>query len=96
MNSYKCISCYFLKCHSFVWCLLSPFIIITGSEDKTVRVWSTVSGVVVVCFSDHQDTISQVLITSDNKRILSADFSNYMKLWKAESGEVSKFKDYFI
>lgn len=61
---------------------------VTGSEDKSVRVWSAGSGVVVVHFTDHTDVISNVLIASDNKRILSADFSNYMKLWKAESGEV--------
>ena len=61
-----------------------------GSEDKSVRVWSAGSGVVVVHFTEHSDVISNVLITSDNKRILSADFSNYMKLWKAESGEVRR------
>lgn len=62
------------------------FFCVSGSEDKTVRVWSLTLGLKVFVFSQHQASINSVFVTNDSKRILSVDCNGSHRLWHVESG----------
>ena len=53
-----------------------------------MKVWSLAASICVTSFNDHTEKISNIMTMSDNKRILSADLAETIKLWRAESGEV--------
>ena len=46
--------------------------IVTGAEDRTVRVWEVIPGKEKIRFSGHNEGVSDVKISRDGKMILSA------------------------
>ena len=43
----------------------------SGSEDKTVKLWNTNTGECIKTLSGHSDTVKSVNFSSDNKLIVS-------------------------
>jgi WD40 repeat protein len=80
--------------------------IVTGSADKTIRIWNAESGeelkrigktVMVfgasVNLSGHTDRIYSVTLSPDGKKILSGSWDNTTRIWDAETGkELKKMK----
>jgi WD40 repeat protein len=60
--------------------------IITGSYDKTVRVWDTKSGREIAALHGHEGEVMSVAITPDGRRIISGSFDKTVRVWEAESG----------
>jgi WD40 repeat protein len=61
--------------------------ILTASTDKTAKLWSAVSGKLIVSF-DHQDTVYRAAFSRDGARILTASADHSAKLWDAVSGKL--------
>jgi WD40 repeat protein len=59
--------------------------IVSGSVDRTVRVWDAESGVELLCLRGHESTVTRVAFSPDGRRIVSG--SGTMRVWDAESGE---------
>jgi predicted oxidoreductase (fatty acid repression mutant protein) len=61
--------------------------ILTGSSDKTAKLWDAVSGKLTGSF-DHQDAVIHVAFSSDGTRILTASADKTAKLWDTISGKL--------
>jgi hypothetical protein len=63
---------------------------LSGSHDKTVRLWDVESGRLVRTFVGHWDTVLSVAFTPDGKRALSGSDDKTLRLWDVESGRLSR------
>ena len=61
--------------------------IASGSEDKTVKIWSVESGECVTTFNGHSLSVSSVSFSPDGASIVSGSHDNTVKVWSVESGE---------
>jgi len=53
--------------------------IVSGSNDKTIKLWDIKSGEEIRTFEGHSDSVNSVVITPNGKYIVSG--SNDIKLW---------------
>jgi APAF-1 helical domain/WD domain, G-beta repeat len=60
--------------------------IISGSDDKTVRVWDAESGTELACLSGHEHEVLSVSMGASGRRIVSGSRDKTVRLWDAESG----------
>ena len=65
--------------------------VVSGSVDKTVRVWSLESGEQVRQLSGHTGTVRSVCVTADGKYVVSGSADNTVRVWSLESGEFIRF-----
>jgi len=61
--------------------------IVSGSEDRTVRVWDGETGAELRCLRGHQDWVWSVALSADGCRIVSGSRDRTVRLWDAASGE---------
>ncbi|MFH1197783.1 MAG: NB-ARC domain-containing protein [bacterium] len=61
--------------------------VVSGSEDKTLRVWEIESSECLRTLEGHTDTVSSVSITPDGKRAVSGSWDKTLRVWDIESGE---------
>ncbi|KAI8591759.1 hypothetical protein BDZ88DRAFT_449765 [Geranomyces variabilis] len=62
-------------------CNPSGSILVSGSTDKSVRVWDYRTKACVMRLQGHQDNIRSLLVSDDGQRILSASCDQTVKLW---------------
>lgn len=60
----------------------------SGSEDKTVNVWSLALGSIVTTFKGHNTFVTSVTFLMDSRRIISADRESCLFVWMADSGTI--------
>ncbi|KIJ07613.1 hypothetical protein PAXINDRAFT_48057, partial [Paxillus involutus ATCC 200175] len=60
--------------------------LVTGSDDKTLRIWERKMGVVEVLHG-HTDTVQDVDVSRNGKMIVSGSHDRTIRIWNAESGE---------
>ena len=60
--------------------------LVTGSGDKTVKLWHLSTGAEIRTFSGHEEEVTAVAISPDGSKILSGDKKGMIKLWDALSG----------
>jgi len=61
--------------------------IVSGSIDKTVKVWDADSGAERATLKGHTDWVTSVSFSPDGRRIVSGSHDNTVKVWDAESGQ---------
>ena len=55
--------------------------IISGSDDKTVRIWNLVENKQEAVLEGHTDSVYSVAVTSDNKYIISGSDDETVRVW---------------
>ena len=60
--------------------------IVSGSHDKTMRVWDAASGKELRVLRGHEDWVMSVSFSPDGKRIVSGSADKTVRLWDADSG----------
>jgi WD40 repeat protein len=61
--------------------------IVSGSNDKTVKVWDAATGKEVLSLKGHTGQVRSVAISSDGKRIVSGSEDHTVKVWDAATGQ---------
>ena len=60
--------------------------IVSGSWDKTVRVWDAESGLELACLRGHDGGVTSVSFDQSGRRIVSGSEDKTVRVWDAESG----------
>jgi len=55
--------------------------LVTGGEDKTVRVWDVASGKQLRSFQGHTDSVTAVAVRGDGRQVASASGDGAMRVW---------------
>jgi WD40 repeat protein len=64
--------------------------LVTGSGDRTLRIWDWRTGVVVEVLSGHTGEVSEVDVSRDGKMIVSGSRDSTVRIWDGESGEMMR------
>ena len=59
---------------------------LSGSDDKTVRLWDVESGRCLRVLEGHSDSVWSVAFSGDSSRALSGSYDKTVRLWDVESG----------
>jgi len=59
---------------------------LSGSYDKTMRLWDMASGECIRVFNGHTDSVTAVAMSADGKWTLSTSLDNSMRLWDVDTG----------
>ncbi|KAF9056907.1 WD40-repeat-containing domain protein, partial [Rhodocollybia butyracea] len=63
--------------------------IVSGSADKTVRVWDARTGDLIVGpFNGHTNNVRCVAFSCDGKNIVSGSFDKTVRVWDAQTGKI--------
>jgi len=60
---------------------------VSGSGDKTVRLWDLESGECLRTLEGHRSSVSSVSASPDGRRAVSGSWDRTLRLWDLESGE---------
>ncbi|KAF8979687.1 WD40-repeat-containing domain protein, partial [Cyathus striatus] len=60
--------------------------IVSGSDDKTVRVWNSHSGKLLNKLKGHSDSVNSVAISQDGSIIVSGSGDNTVRVWNVKNG----------
>ena len=61
--------------------------IVSGSNDKTVRLWNVQTGQLIYLLTGHKDRVKSVGISPDGNTIISGDASRVVKVWGWKTGQ---------
>jgi len=59
---------------------------LSGSHDKTLRLWEAATGRCVCIFEGHTDSVSSVSLSADNRWALSGSDDTTLRLWEVATG----------
>lgn len=62
--------------------------IVSGGEDKTMKLWDAASGALLHSFNDHTDLVYAVAISGDGRQLVSAGDRTTVGIWDATTGKV--------
>jgi serine/threonine protein kinase len=66
--------------------------VVSGSRDKTLRMWDLATGKQVRRLRGHKDAVTSVAVTPDGKYVVSGSWDNTVRLWDLATGqEVRRF-----
>jgi WD40 repeat protein len=61
--------------------------VLTGSDDKTARLWDARGCELLCTFRGHSDSVSSVGLSPDGKQVLAGSSDKTARLWDAQSGK---------
>jgi WD40 repeat protein len=61
--------------------------IVSGSDDKSVRVWDAKTGEQLRELQGHTDSVTSVAFSPDGNRIVSGSDDKSVRVWDAKTGE---------
>ncbi len=66
---------------------------LSGSDDKTVRLWDVASGTELRCLEGHSDDVLAVAFSPDGRQALTGSKDRTVRLWEVTSGrELQRFE----
>jgi Tol biopolymer transport system component len=61
--------------------------LVSGSTDKSLKIWDTGSGQILKTLTGDSDTVSSVAYLPNGKRIISGSYDRSVVIWDADTGE---------
>ena len=61
--------------------------IVSGSEDKTIRVWNVDTGECILTLKGHTDYVKSVAFNHDGTKIVSGSDDKTIRVWNVDTGE---------
>lgn len=68
-------------------------LIVTGSSDKTARIWSTFTGKLLLTLKGHTDEVTSVAFSPDGSQIITGSGDKTAKVWKKNIPEDMQVED---
>ena len=62
--------------------------VVSGSDDKTVRLWSVESGELLQTMEGHTSPVMSVSFSPDGQSVVSGSKDKTVRLWSVESDEL--------
>ena len=62
--------------------------LVSGSEDKTIKVWNLSTGQLLRTLSGHSDTVRSVALSPDGQTLASGSGDNTIKIWNVQTGKL--------
>eukprot|EP01038_Epipyxis_sp_PR26KG_P004550 gene4550-6422_t len=62
-------------------------LIVTGSDDTTIKIWNSKSGECLSTLDGHENSVTSIDFAVDNRIFVSGSRDNTIKIWDAQSGE---------
>ena len=59
--------------------------LISGSRDKTIRIWNLTTGATVQILEGHKDSIYSFQLTNDNNNLITCSLDETIKIWNLET-----------
>ncbi|KAL9480960.1 hypothetical protein ACSS6W_005746 [Trichoderma asperelloides] len=63
-------------------------LLVSGSHDKTVKLWDSTTGACIHTFRGHGSTVYSVALSHDSKLVASVSSDDTVKLWNSATGEL--------
>jgi WD40 repeat protein len=60
--------------------------VVSGSDDRTVRLWDAATGAALQTLEGHSDWVSSVAFSPDGKQVVSGSHDRTVRLWDAATG----------
>ncbi|MGF1496955.1 MAG: protein kinase [Elainellaceae cyanobacterium] len=67
--------------------------LISGSDDRTIKIWDLVSGTETQTLAQHEKAVSSLAASPDGKILASGGGDRYILLWSLETGEILQTLD---
>lgn len=64
--------------------------IVSGSQDKSVKIWNTTTGTLLLTLTGHTDAVRSVNFSPDGTKIVSCSWDNSIKIWNSTTGTLLK------
>jgi len=64
--------------------------LVSGSEDKTIKVWNLQSGKETRMIAGHTNWVTSLAISLDGQTLVSGSFDKTIKLWNLQTGAESR------
>jgi WD40 repeat protein len=61
--------------------------LVSGSYDRTVRVWDTSNGQGIHCLRGHEYGVHCVAVSNDGRRVVSGSLDSTARVWDTTSGQ---------
>jgi WD40 repeat protein len=61
---------------------------VSGSDDRTLRVWDLESGHTLRTLQGHESYVAAVVVTPDGRRAISGSWDHTLRVWDLESGKI--------
>src|SRR5262245_47108300 len=61
--------------------------IVSGSWDKTIKLWEVTTGKDRLTFKGHSDYVTAVALSEDGRLLASGSYDRTVKLWDASTGK---------
>jgi len=62
--------------------------VVSGSYDKTVRIWNVTTGEVEAELKGHTNKVTSVAFSQDGSRVVSGSYDRTVRIWNVMTGEV--------
>jgi WD40 repeat protein len=64
--------------------------IVTGSDDKTLKIWDAHTGVLIRTLSYHDGKVTAIAVSHNNQFIASGGADNTVKIWNVNNGQCAR------
>merc|ERR1711916_33197 len=64
--------------------------VVSGSSDKTIRIWDVETGMEEKRLEGHSDHVSSVAWSADGRRVVSGSDDGTIRIWDVETGVEEK------
>ena len=61
--------------------------VVSGSNDKTLRVWDLANGRTKITLQGHSNWITAVTVTSDDRHVISSSWDSTVRVWELKDGK---------